>query len=145
MKQGLKFHFMLIITIKEDPGASTRSIPKIVFSKLSPPVHVDSRLAARSERRSVAQVAARDQAVFPVASVELFDPHLLMKDYFKKVKGKGKKEEETKIENSFRGLYCYLTAPNIKGKLRSLLFLAYRFSSCLKVFLPRSAEQVVCR
>ena len=68
-------------------------------------------------------------------SSELFEPELLMKEYMKKVKGKGKKEQETKIDNSLKGLYDYLTAPNIKKKLKNLLFFALRFSNCVKVYI----------
>ena len=69
-------------------------------------------------------------------STELFEPELLVKEYFKKVKGKGKKEQETKIENNLKGLYDYLTAPNIKKKLKNLLFFILRFFNCIKVYLP---------
>jgi hypothetical protein len=61
-----------------------------------------------------------------------------MKEYIKKVKGKGKKEQETKIENNLKGLYDYLTAPNIKKKLRNLLFFILRFFNSIKVYLPAS-------
>ena len=59
-----------------------------------------------------------------------------MKEYLKKIKGKGKKEQETKIENNLKGLYDYLTAPNIKKKLRNLLFFILRFYNPIKVYLP---------
>ena len=64
-----------------------------------------------------------------------------MKDYFKKVKGKGKKEEETKIENNLKGMYDYLTAPNIRKKTKSILFFLLRFSKCIKIFLPKEPFQ----
>ena len=126
---------MILVAFRDD--AAQNGAPKIIFSRISPPIYVDSRIAAREKKSHsfVPVVVVKEEAEGSCG--ELFDPHLLMKDYFKKVKGKGKKEEETKIENSFKGLYSYLTAPNIKGKLKSLLFLAYRFSNCLKVYTPK--------
>lgn len=66
-----------------------------------------------------------------------------MKEYFKKVKGKGKKEQETKIENNLKGLYDYLTAPNIKKKLKNLLFFILRFFNPIKVYMPEVELQGV--
>ena len=65
-----------------------------------------------------------------------------MKEYIKKVKGKGKKEQETKIENNLKGLYDYLTAPNIKKKPRNLIFFTMYFSKCLTLFIRPPADNV---
>ena len=58
-----------------------------------------------------------------------------MKEYFKKVKGKGKKEQETKIENNLKGLYDYLTAPNIKKKPTHIIFFVMFFYKCMTIFI----------
>jgi len=126
---------MILVAFRDD--AAQNGAPKIIFSRISPPIYVDSRIAAREKKSHffVPTAVAKDSADGSLNS-ELFDPHLLMKDYFKKVKGKGKKEEETKIENDLKGIFDYLTAPNIRKKTKSILFFLLRFSKCIKIYLP---------
>jgi len=38
------------------------------------------------------------------------------------------------ISNSLEGLYAYLTATNIRYKIKHPLFLLFKFSNCLKLF-----------
>lgn len=48
-------------------------------------------------------------------------------------------EEKKIIENNDEGLYNYLTAPNIRHKVKHPLFLSVRFSSAFKIFFnPKS-------
>ncbi len=111
--------------------------PKVAFSCISPPIYVDSRLAAREKKtgKPANPVQTGNINSQDVAG-ELFDPSLIIKELTKKVKGKGKKEEETRIENSLKGLFDYLTAPNIKNKTKSILFFFIRFTKCVKIYLP---------
>jgi len=122
---GAKFHLMLLVFFK-DP-ASNVGVPKIIFSKISPPIYVDSRIAARDKK------LAKPSNDF---ANQLFDPGLLTKDLYKKIKGKGKKEVECKIENNIKGLYDYLTAPNIRKKIKNFLFFVLMFPKVVKIYLP---------
>lgn len=48
-------------------------------------------------------------------------------------------EENKVILNNDKGLFNYLTAPNIRHKVKHPLFLAVRFSSAFKIFFnPKS-------
>eukprot|EP00826_Nyctotherus_ovalis_P058049 TRINITY_DN7958_c0_g1_i12.p1 TRINITY_DN7958_c0_g1~~TRINITY_DN7958_c0_g1_i12.p1 ORF type:complete len:254 (-),score=77.47 TRINITY_DN7958_c0_g1_i12:254-1015(-) len=46
---------------------------------------------------------------------------------------------ETVIKNDFQGLSDYFTAPNIRRKIRHPIFLAVKFSNCVKFFYNKSA------
>lgn len=43
--KGVKFHLIVLIYIQDD--ARSRACPKILYSKISPPIFVDSRKSAR--------------------------------------------------------------------------------------------------
>ena len=85
---------MIIISFKDLSTAN--GAPKIVFSKISPPIYIDSRIAAREKRQVKIPAPVRtpdgDDAGQQELASDLFDPSLLVKDLVKKVKGKGKKE-----------------------------------------------------
>lgn len=129
---------MLLFTAKpsaDDQGP--HQIPRILYSRISPPIYVDSRIAARS-KSSNKQAAVRLHLTQEGIEDEndLFDPDLLTKKFYKKVKGKGKLEQDILVDDSLQGLLHYLTAPNIRNKLRKLLFYIIRFPTCLKLFFP---------
>lgn len=66
-----------------------------------------------------------------------FPPNLLDTKYVKRV-NKNHKVIENIINNDFQGLYDYFTAPNIRRKIRHPIFLAIKFSSCVKFFYNTS-------
>ena len=129
---------MIIISFKD--LSTSNGAPKIVFSKISPPIYIDSRIAAREKKQAKApapvNVPETDENGQQELASDLFDPSLLVKELVKKVKGKGKKEEETSIQNNLKGLYDYLTSPNIRKKTKNILFYILRFSNCVKPYLP---------
>ena len=124
-----------MISFKDD--ASTVGAPKIIFSRISPPIHIDSRIAARDKKLGSQQVASKSSKPAEENSI-MFEPDALMKEYVKKGKAKGQKASEVKIENNLKGLFDYLTAPNIRNKVKSILFFLIRFSSCFKAYMPLS-------
>lgn len=66
-----------------------------------------------------------------------FPTNSLTTKYVKRV-NKDHKTMETEINNDFQGLYDYFTAPNIRRKIRHPIFLAIKFSSCVKFFYNTS-------
>lgn len=114
---------MLLIAFKDQ--CTTNGVPKILFSRVSPPIHIDSRIAAREKDLGIQK------------ALDLFSPDNLEKKFVKRVKGKNNLSEEIQIENDLKGLFNYLSAPNIKQKIKNLLFLLLKFSNCLKVFFPK--------
>ena len=121
--QGAKFHLILCLCLKDQNNQN--SIPKILFSKISEGIFVDSRLAARPEKQKGGLEFFSN----------LFQVKNLSKQLVKKVKSKKEKITETIIENNLEGLLHYLSAPNIRRKSKHLLFLAFRFSEVFKIFL----------
>lgn len=123
---------MVIVNFKD--VSLSGGAPKVAFSCISPPIYVDSRLAARDKKPNKPTMSTTLES--QDAAAELFDPSHLIKELTKKVKGKGKKEEETRIENSLKGLYDYFTAPNLKNKTKSILFFFIRFTKCVIIYMP---------
>jgi hypothetical protein len=67
-----------------------------------------------------------------------FPASLLNAKYVKRT-NKGNKMIETVIKNDFQGLCDYFTAPNIRRKIRHPIFLAIKFSECIKFFYNKAA------
>lgn len=67
-----------------------------------------------------------------------FPASLLTAKYVKRV-NKSNKMVETVIKNNFQGLSDYFTAPNIRRKIRHPIFLAIKFSNCVKFFYNKAA------
>jgi hypothetical protein len=53
---------------------------------------------------------------------------------FIKRENKKKNDLEIQILNEFEGLFNYLTAPNIRHKVKHPLFLCIKFSKCVKLY-----------
>lgn len=96
--------------------------PKVLTATISPPIFVDSRKSARD-----AQILL-DKKIS--SYVEPFLPENLDKVFIKR-ENKKKNDTEIKIYNDHEGLYNYLTAPNIRHKVKHPIFLALKFSSCV--------------
>jgi hypothetical protein len=65
--------------------------------------------------------------------VEPFHPENLDKMFIKR-ENKKKNDVEIQILNEFEGLFNYLTAPNIRHKVKHPLFLCIKFSKCVKLY-----------
>lgn len=57
-------------------------------------------------------------------------------DFCKRI-SKDRHTAELTIANDFSGLCSYLTAPNIRNKIRHPLFLTLRFNSCISLYYNR--------
>lgn len=66
--------------------------------------------------------------------VDPFLPEILDKAYTKR-ENKKKTDTEIKILNDTEGLFNYLTAPNIRHKVKHPVFLCLKFSNCVKLFI----------
>jgi len=60
-------------------------------------------------------------------------PEIIEKVFIKR-ENKRKNEIEIPISNDFDGLFNYLTAPNIRHKVKHPLFLCIKFSNCIKLY-----------
>lgn len=65
--------------------------------------------------------------------VEPFSPDCLEKMFIKR-ENKKKNDTEIKIFNDQEGFFNYLTAPNIRHKVKHPVFLALKFYSVVKLF-----------
>jgi len=50
---------------------------------------------------------------------------------------------ENPIENNLKGLYDYLTAPNIRDKVKNPLFLSIKFDKCVNLYYDREKLEKV--
>ena len=94
-------------------------MPKILCATISPPIFVDSRKGARS----LVLILEKKMNSF----VQPFPPETLYKVYIKR-ENKKKSDLEILIEDDKEGLFDYLTAPNIRHKVKHPLFLIMKFS-----------------
>ncbi|CAD8141110.1 unnamed protein product [Paramecium pentaurelia] len=114
--QGHKFQLILIIKEREN----------IILSLQSSSIFVDSRRSARDEHRQI-------QYIQP------FEPSYLERNFCKKEKCQND-IVDAPIENNENGLYNYLTAPNIRNKIKHPLFLALKFSRCFNIYYMNNSE-----
>ncbi|CAD8194753.1 unnamed protein product [Paramecium octaurelia] len=112
--QGHKFHLILLL----------KSANNIITALESPPIFVDSRKSARDEHR---------QTQF----IQPFEPKYLERNFCKKEKHFND-VIQAPIENNENGLHNYLTAPNIRNKIKHPLFLALKFSKCMTIYHMRT-------
>ncbi|CAD8100836.1 unnamed protein product [Paramecium sonneborni] len=123
--EGVKFHLLMSVYIQN----SDTEKPQILNSTISPPIFVDSRKSAGNSEQKKVYIHA-----------EPFTFDLLDKKYFKR-ENKRKTEQDVEIENDFESLFNYLTAPNIRHKVKHPLFLIIKFSSCVSLYYnPMTVE-----
>lgn len=123
--EGLKFHLVLV-AIEELEGENGKSSSnyRIIDSKLSPPIYVDSRKSAR-------EISFKENSF-----LDMFPPELLQKPLFKKRRKNIDKKEEF-IGNSLKGFIDYYTAPNIRNKIKHPFFIALKFSNCISLYFSK--------
>lgn len=120
--EGVKFHLLLTIFIKNENGEH----PKILSSVISQPIFVDSRKTARDN------IQIFEKKISSI--LEPFLPESLDKILIKR-EAKGRNTEgELEIENNIDGLFNYLTAPNIRHKVKHPIFLLIKFSDTVSLF-----------
>lgn len=117
--EGVKFHLVLCIYIQNEDDDIC---PKILNATISPPIFVDSRKSAKDQNEKKM-----------TSFVEPFQPDNLEKSYIKR-ENKKKNDTEIQINNDAEGLFNYLTAPNIRHKVKHPIFLCLKFSSSVKLF-----------
>lgn len=121
-----------------------QGVPKILFSRISPPVFIDSRKTARKSKKCVNFLSLNSRCLtFKQIDpyIDLFDPSILNQKFSKKVSKKDSNLSQgysRDIDNSLWGLHDYLTAANIRNKSKHLLFLAMRFTSCLDIYISNN-------
>jgi hypothetical protein len=120
---GMKLRLLISILYNNSESGQL----ELVESYISPPIFVDSRKSSRESHRSkkIRQVSKY---------FEPFHPKLLRKYYAKKQLISASKSVETPINGDITGLCDYLTASNIKNKVKHPLFLLLRFPKCVKLY-----------
>lgn len=63
-----------------------------------------------------------------------------LEKFYIKRENKKKTDHDVKIENDFEGLLNYLTAPNIRHKVKHPLFLVIKFSNCVSLYFNNTLE-----
>jgi len=122
--EGVKFHLIVLVYIQED--SRNRACPKILYSKISPPIFVDSRKAARNSH------IHKNKKISSIY-FDSFPPDTFTRTFIKRNNKLNDTKEEV-IEDNLGGLCHYFTAPNIRNKIKHPIFLTFRFSSCVKLY-----------
>jgi len=120
--EGVKFHLLMCIYLQ----ISEDTKPKILKAVISPPIFVDSRKSVRENDKM------SENKLF--LYVEPFYPDNFTRKFVKK-ETKKKESIEEEIQNSIDGLHSYLTAPNIRNKVKHPIFLCVRFSNCITLYM----------
>jgi len=118
--EGVKFHLLMCVYLQ----ISEDTKPKILKAVISPPIFVDSRKSVRENDK----MSENKLALY----VEPFYPDNFTRKFVKK-ETKKKESIEEEIQNSIDGLHSYLTAPNIRNKVKHPIFLCVRFSNCISL------------
>jgi hypothetical protein len=109
-----KFHLVITMYLTQ----SKFEFNQIIESRISPPIFVDSRKAAKD--------FARNKSLKVQSYLEPFLPETLEKSYIKR-DSKIKFSNEEEINSNIDGLINYFSAPNIRHKVKHPLFLAIKF------------------
>ncbi|EAR97678.2 zinc finger transcription factor sma protein, putative (macronuclear) [Tetrahymena thermophila SB210] len=119
--EGSKFHLVIVVYLNQNKFEH----PKILESRISPPIFVDSRKSARDTQQQKAQKLS--------SFIDPFLPEQLDKKFVKR-ESKRKYNQDEPIDNNVEGLSNFFSAPNIRHKVKHPLFLAIKFSSCVKIY-----------
>eukprot|EP01017_Pseudomicrothorax_dubius_P043806 TRINITY_DN7356_c0_g1_i1.p1 TRINITY_DN7356_c0_g1~~TRINITY_DN7356_c0_g1_i1.p1 ORF type:complete len:418 (-),score=65.58 TRINITY_DN7356_c0_g1_i1:45-1298(-) len=121
-------HFRLVVVVFIDPS-ETPVRPPVLWSRISPPIFVDSR------NKHVEGVTKTRTESIPF---DAFPPELLTRPFFKRKCTSGV-STEVPISSDLAGLVNYFTSPNIRQKCRHPLFLAIRFPQALSLYYNSSS------
>ena len=116
-----------------------KSKPKILKSFVSQPIFVDSRKSVRdAQKLNVNNYILKIINLMKQESklhlyIDPFYPDNFTKKFVKR-ETKKKESIEEDIKNSIDGLYSYLTAPNIRHKVKHPIFLCVKFSNCISLY-----------
>ncbi|CAD8058789.1 unnamed protein product [Paramecium sonneborni] len=87
----------------------------------SPPVFVDRRKSAQNQHRQIQYI-------------QTFKPQYLEGNFIKKEKH-FKEVIDILIENNDNGSFNYFIAPNIRNQIKHPLFMDFKFSKCLYIYI----------
>lgn len=147
--QGGKIHLMWSISFQDE--ITQKGAPKILYSKISPPIFVDSRTGAiesLSVKKSLPQLLKQTE-LKPACSKndthKVLDAKLVTRQQEignqKKPKSGSKSGQLAEITPNLAGLMLYLKATDLK-KESNFLFYLLRFSSVFSIYLPGSQHQI---
>jgi hypothetical protein len=145
---GERIHLMWFVGFEDE--ITQNSAPKILYSKISPPIFVDSRSGAidslTPKQPPITQELKDERSG---ASCHWSQKELFQKCYVKR-KPQNQAAKKSKLVNSemaeitpnLDGLMLYLTSDEI-SKPRDFLFYLLRFSEVFGVFIPSSHHELV--
>jgi len=121
--RGAKIYLMIQIRQKKDvSGEST-----VLTAFNSPPIFVDSRKATRDT-----QTKKKEKKLSKYSHP--FPPWMLDKTFIKKDKDAKNVTQSKIIGNGLQSFCDYLTASNIKNKIKHLVFFLIKFSEAIKLY-----------
>lgn len=101
---------------------------EVIFSRISSPIYVTSRRAAHLRNFQTKNSIE--------GFLKLFEMSVLKETFItKSIKNTGKSTPKV-VSNNIEGLINYLSAANLRKKVKHPLFLALKFSNCFSILLP---------
>ncbi|KAL4439331.1 hypothetical protein ABPG74_016994 [Tetrahymena malaccensis] len=119
--QGQKFHLVVVVYFNQ----SNSKNPFVIDSQISRPIFVNYRTSPYWPSYNKKKTYLFNP----------FSPECLDRKYVKRESRK-KQQQDIPIENDIEGLINFISAPNIRNirKIKHPLFLAIKFSNCVKCF-----------
>lgn len=124
-------------TKREDHKSAEPMIPKILISRISPPLYINSRKLAKESSTKKYHTVIEP---FDLQAVDQ-DLYIRSNKIHQRVPNSASINEqnlqivnEEKITPDIFGLINYFSAPNIRNKIRHPLFLALKFHRCVTLY-----------
>lgn len=128
---GAKFVLLLIVSVgKLLPGSKNN---KILFCKISPEIYVDSRKSAREPENLKSKKLATFFQTFDPASYSKKKNQLPISSSSRNSLLTSLPPNTPSNGKDYTGVIEYLTAQNIRNKVRNPIFLAIRFPDCFTI------------
>jgi hypothetical protein len=118
--------FLLSVSVSRVVKEKKKDDLKNIISFISPAIFVDSRKSTRDTNDI-------KKSRFVYKNLDPFPPDLLTKPFAKTKKANHSALAVT-MGNDFKGLRDYLSASNIKNKVKHPLFILLKFSTCMNLF-----------
>eukprot|EP01017_Pseudomicrothorax_dubius_P038054 TRINITY_DN5649_c0_g1_i2.p1 TRINITY_DN5649_c0_g1~~TRINITY_DN5649_c0_g1_i2.p1 ORF type:complete len:292 (+),score=59.27 TRINITY_DN5649_c0_g1_i2:68-943(+) len=120
--EGMKFHLVITVYIEE---SERDEAPRSMVSYISPAIFVDSR---KTSKAMPTEVENKTYNYFEPFSPEKIENRFIKKENKKRI------GSEIEINGDVDGLLNYLTAPNIRNKIRHPIFLVLKFSQAVSIY-----------
>jgi hypothetical protein len=138
---GSKFYLLLLVSVgRLVPGSKNN---KILFCKISPEIYVDSRKSAREPENLKSKKLATFFQTFDPATYSKKKSQLPISSSSRNSLLTSLPPNTPSNGRDYTGVIEYLTAQNIRNKVRNPIFLAIRFPDCFSIHYNPVAQKLL--